>query len=271
LHESSNENGLRLVDFARGRQMAIKNTYIMHKQIHFQTMPSPDGHTFNQIDHCLIDGRHFSDVINVMARKGANIDSDHMLVVIKLRAKVCRASNTKPQQLRRFAVDRLKDRDVASRYCDELESELQDVQAQPVSLNEKCQKLEETIQRVATNTIYTRKQANKEWFDEECARVNEEKNAARDRAIQNHTRGTKNAYKLARTKERRLFRKKARQLDAEALIKIERHQSIQDSRKFYKRLNDVRRPFEPQVAMSSQKHGTINQQKPSAGEIERTF
>jgi hypothetical protein len=77
-------------------------------------------------------------------------------------------SNTKPQQLRRFAVDRLKDRDVASRYYDKLESELQDVQAQPLSLDEKCEKLEETIQRVATNTIgYTRKQANKEWFDEE--------------------------------------------------------------------------------------------------------
>jgi tRNA A37 N6-isopentenylltransferase MiaA len=42
----------------------------------------------------------------------------------------------------------------------------------------KCKKLEETIQRIATNTIgYTKKQANKEWFDEECAKVNEEKNA----------------------------------------------------------------------------------------------
>jgi hypothetical protein len=112
----------------------------------------------------LIDGRHFSDVIDVMARRGANIDSDHMLVVIKLRARICRASNTKPQQLRRFAVDRLNDRDVAPRYYDELESEFQGVQTQtqPLSLDEKCKKLEETIQRVATNTIgYTRKQANK--------------------------------------------------------------------------------------------------------------
>jgi hypothetical protein len=44
-----------------------------------------------------------------------------MLVIIKLRARIYRASNTKPQQLRRFAVDRLMDRDVASRYYDELE------------------------------------------------------------------------------------------------------------------------------------------------------
>jgi hypothetical protein len=46
-----------------------------------------------------------------------------------------------------------------------------------------------------------------------------------------------------------LFRKKAKQLNEEALIEIERHRSIQDSRKFYKRLNNVRRPFEPQVSM----------------------
>jgi hypothetical protein len=62
-----------------------------------------------------------------------------------------------------------------------------------------------------TNTIgYTRKQANKEWFDEECAKRNEVKNAAGERAIQIKTIGVKNAYKLTRTKERRLFRKKAR-------------------------------------------------------------
>jgi hypothetical protein len=106
----------------------------------------------------LIDRRLFSDVIDVMTRRGANINSDHMLVVIKLRARICRASNIRPQQLRRFAVDRLKDNDVASRYYDQLVSELPGVQAQPLSLDEKCKKLEETIQRVATNTIgYTKR------------------------------------------------------------------------------------------------------------------
>jgi hypothetical protein len=87
--------------------------------------------------------------------------------------------------------------------------------------------------------------------------MNEEKNTARERVIQNKTRGVKNAYKLVRTKEMRLFRKKARQLDEEALIEIERHRNDQGSRKFYKRLNDVRRPFEPQVAMCRAKNGEL--------------
>jgi hypothetical protein len=42
-------------------------------------------------------------------------------------------------------------------------------------------KLKETIQRVTINTIdYTRKISNIEWFEEECAKENEEKKATRE-------------------------------------------------------------------------------------------
>jgi hypothetical protein len=50
--------------------------------------------TRNKIDYCLIDGGHFSDVIDLKALRGANIDSDHSLVVIKLKYRKSRASNT---------------------------------------------------------------------------------------------------------------------------------------------------------------------------------
>jgi hypothetical protein len=58
--------------------------------------------------------------------------------------------------------------------------------------------------------------------------------------------------------EREAFvQEKGKADDEEASIEIERHCSIQDSRKFYKRLNDVRRPFEPQVAMCRAKKGEL--------------
>jgi hypothetical protein len=42
----------------------------------------------------MIHGRHFSDVINVRVQRGANIDSDLIVVVITLIAKICRAYTT---------------------------------------------------------------------------------------------------------------------------------------------------------------------------------
>jgi hypothetical protein len=132
------KNGLRMIDFAAGRQMAIKSTYLfMHKLIHLETWHSLDGCTRNQIVHCFIDGQHFSGVNDVRALKGENIDSDQMLVVIKLRYRISRACCTNPQQLRRFAVDRVTDGGVAQRYHLELEAEL--------------------------NGGYTRKQTRNEW------------------------------------------------------------------------------------------------------------
>jgi hypothetical protein len=51
-----------------------------------------------------------------------------------------------------------------------------------------------------------------------------------------------------------LFKEKSRQLDEEASIEIEQHRSIQNSCKFYNRLNDVKRLFEAQVGMCRAKN-----------------
>jgi hypothetical protein len=139
-HDSTNENGLRLIDFAAGRQMTIKSTYFMHKRIHLETWHSPDGRTYNQIDHCLIDGRHFSDVIDAKARRGANIDSDHMLVVIKLRYRISRANNTTPETFRSRASER---RERSNNDCHELDPELSGAsEPEPLSLNDKWRRLD---------------------------------------------------------------------------------------------------------------------------------
>jgi hypothetical protein len=70
-------------------------------------------------------------------------------------------------------------------------------------------------------------------------------------------RAVQDKYRQARSIERDLFKEKSRQLDDEALIEIERHRSIQDSRQFYKRLNDVKRLFESQMAMYRAKNGEL--------------
>jgi exonuclease III len=55
LHTLSNDNGIRLINFACSKNMVVASTLFNHKDIHKMTWRSPDGQTFNQIAHLLID------------------------------------------------------------------------------------------------------------------------------------------------------------------------------------------------------------------------
>jgi hypothetical protein len=57
LHEDSNDNGVRVVNFATSKNLVVKSTMFPHRNIHKYTWTSPDGKTHNQIDNVLIDRR----------------------------------------------------------------------------------------------------------------------------------------------------------------------------------------------------------------------
>jgi hypothetical protein len=54
LHENSNDNGDRLVNYATSKNLRVKSTMLQHRNIHKYTWTSPDGKTHNQIDHILV-------------------------------------------------------------------------------------------------------------------------------------------------------------------------------------------------------------------------
>jgi len=60
LHNISNNNETRLVNFASSKDLIISSTYFLRKDIHKYTWKSPDGRTQNQIDHILINKRYGS-------------------------------------------------------------------------------------------------------------------------------------------------------------------------------------------------------------------
>jgi hypothetical protein len=57
LHEISNDNGVRVVNFATSKNLTVKSTIFPQCNIQKVTWTSPDGKTHNEIDHSLIDRR----------------------------------------------------------------------------------------------------------------------------------------------------------------------------------------------------------------------
>lgn len=74
LHETSNDNGSKLINFAISRELVISSTYFPRKNIHKHTWSVPDGRTKTQIDHIIVDKRHQSSITNVRTYRGADGD-----------------------------------------------------------------------------------------------------------------------------------------------------------------------------------------------------
>jgi hypothetical protein len=59
-----------------------------HRSIHKYTWTSPDGNAHNQINNILIDRQRHSSVLDVRSFRAADCDTDHYLLVAKIRERI---------------------------------------------------------------------------------------------------------------------------------------------------------------------------------------
>jgi hypothetical protein len=64
LHQDSNDNGVRIVNFAASKNLVVKSSTFLHWNIHKYTWTSSDGKNDNQID-ILIERRWHSNIIDL--------------------------------------------------------------------------------------------------------------------------------------------------------------------------------------------------------------
>jgi hypothetical protein len=126
LHEISNNNGVRVVNFATSKNLVVRCTMFPHRRIHKYTWTSPEGNTHNQIDHVLIDRRQHSNILDVRYFRGADSDTDRYLVVAKVRERLA-VSKRAAQKVdkERLCVKKLDEVDVKKSIKLQSETRLQ--------------------------------------------------------------------------------------------------------------------------------------------------
>lgn len=88
----TNDNGDRFTLSCCTNGLSIGNTFFRHKHIHKVTWTSPDGGTSNEIDYICISSRWRSSLHDVWTFRGADVGSDHNLVVARIWLRLKRRS-----------------------------------------------------------------------------------------------------------------------------------------------------------------------------------
>ncbi|XP_060665754.1 uncharacterized protein LOC132798055 [Drosophila nasuta] len=255
LHETTSNNGFRLIDFAAARNMVVSSTRFRHLDIHKATWLSPDQKTRNQIDHVVIDGRHASSVMNVRTFRGVNIDSDHYLVAAKIPIRLCRAKNVRPITQRKLDVTRLRSQRTATAYSTHLSELLHQPTPLPVDAGGLWAHISHSMRAAAETAIGFRRPPTR---NQGVSRRSCGKNAAYRRTLQSGaTRATCERYREKRKEERRLFRRKKREKEKRECEELEVLQDRNDARKFYQQVNRLTHGFNTGASNCRDENGNL--------------
>ena len=94
--------------------ISLGNTFFNHKTIHKKTWISPDGSTETELDYFCINNRWRTSLHDVKVYRGADIGSDHHLVVAKIRLKF--KIHKKAAIKRPVDTNKLKDESIVHDY-----------------------------------------------------------------------------------------------------------------------------------------------------------
>ncbi|XP_073820509.1 uncharacterized protein [Musca autumnalis] len=123
LPSDRNDNGKRLVELCANNDLFIGGTRFPHKRIHKYTWESPNGSTRNQIDHILISRRYHNSLLDVRTRRGADIFSDHNLLVAQIRLRPS-AIESQRKRNTKLNIEGLENGEMRHNYVSCLNNEL---------------------------------------------------------------------------------------------------------------------------------------------------
>jgi hypothetical protein len=182
------------VDFCASHDLVIGGTIFLHRDCHKVTWVSPEHKTKNQIDHVAIRRKWRRSLQDVRNKRGADIGSDHHLIVAKFKMKI-QAYNRRTGKLRkRYDIGKLKDdENVRESFKIELKNrfqaltDMEDVENETVE--EKWRKIRTAFTEASKNVLGFKGKNKKDWLTQqtwekirERKNVKEEMNACKTRA-----------------------------------------------------------------------------------------
>ena len=120
-----NENGERFADLCALNQLVTGGSIFPHKRIHKATWRSPDHRTENQIDHICISRKFRRSWRDVRLLRGADVSSDHHLVVTVERLRLKKYIHANSNTWTRYNVGLLRNKGTQTAFLISLSNRFQ--------------------------------------------------------------------------------------------------------------------------------------------------
>ena len=111
-----NENGEHFANLCTLNQLVIGGSIFPHKCIHKATWRSPDHRTENQINHICISRKFRRSWWDVRVLRGADVSSDHHLVVTVVRLRLKKYAYANSNTRARYKVGLLRNKDTQTAF-----------------------------------------------------------------------------------------------------------------------------------------------------------
>ena len=254
-----NDNGERFLEFCVENEMTIGGTIFKHKDIHKHTWNSPDGVTFNQIDHVAINQRWRSTMFDVRAIRGGDIGSDHNLVLCKLRLKLKRTKKEPTQRL--FNSLKLRDPETRKAFSIELSNRYHLLDELPIDdLNDYCNKVRDTFTGTSQLTLGFKDVSRKPWISDETWQLIDERKALKQRILSSNEEDRRTISDMYRQKNRsvkRSAKKDKRNYLKDKATEAQEAATVGDSRTLYKITRELTGTWKTQNTVVRDKEGKV--------------
>lgn len=158
-----NENRLLFAEFCSLNDRVIGGSLFPHKQTHTATWISPDHRTENQIDHFAIDRKWRRVLLDVRVKRGADVDSDHHLLIGELWMKLAVRKKAVNRVQRRFDTTKPADIKVQQKWGIELRNQFQAL-VEEENIHYKWERCKKAITTTRDTVLGHRDPRKKDWI-----------------------------------------------------------------------------------------------------------
>ena len=164
----ANDNGERFQNFCAFNNLVIGGTIFPHKRIHKATWVSPDGTTENQIDHFCISRKFRRSLEDVRVLRGADVSSDHHLILGKMKLKLRRYAQVTTGSRQKYEASLLMDPVKKNEFKLELKNRFQALQdLNECEVNEHWDKIKEAVNATCQSTLGPKVNTRNEWISQD--------------------------------------------------------------------------------------------------------